>query len=130
MKYVFLLAIALVACSVNAYYEPTDALINAIIAVESHGNNKAIGDTHLKNKAYGCLQIRKGVLIDVNNRFNTTYTNDDCFNREKSIKIFKLYMKIYKPSNEEECARMWNGGPKGHKKNSTENYWKLVKKKM
>jgi len=60
-------------------------LILAIIAVESGGDNNAIGDN---GKAYGCLQIWSVYVEDANQFAGTSYTHLDAFDREKSIAMF------------------------------------------
>lgn len=113
-------------------------LINALIEVESGGDDGAIGDRHLKHMAYGCLQIRKPCVDDVNRVHGTDYRSEDClYNRELSVWICERYIALYatekrlgrKPTDEDR-ARIWNGGPNGYKKKSTENYWLKVKKQM
>ena len=111
-------------------------LIAALIAHESKGDDYAVGDRHLANKAYGCLQVRQSCVDDVNRRFGTKYRAEDCLgNRELSISICVMYLQIYatpsrlghKPTAE-DFARIWNGGPNGWKKESTVKYWAKVKK--
>jgi hypothetical protein len=113
-------------------------LVDALIQVESNGNDYAVGDVTLKDKAYGCLQIRQPVCDDVNKAFGTKYKSQDMLgNRELSIWVFTKYMEIYgKNCTDEQKARMWNGGPSGknipHKYQKIETllsqYWKAVKK--
>lgn len=114
--------------------EPSDTLVTALIQVESSGNNRAVGDKHLKQKAYGPLQVRQPVCDDINRRYGTSYKAEDCLgNRELSIKLCKQYIDMYAtakrlghtPTNE-DMARIWNGGPNGFKKVSTEKYWEKV----
>jgi hypothetical protein len=114
---------------------PSHSLIPALIAVESSGNDHAIGDTRLSNKAYGCLQIRQPCVDDVNRVHKTTHQAQECLgNRALSVWICKEYLAIYatqerlgrRPSDEDR-ARIWNGGPNGHKKSSTNAYWAKVK---
>lgn len=128
----------------SASYTPSDKLINAIISHESVNNGQAHGDISLKKgetgsrsdrSAYGWMQIRQPVLDDVNEYLSwqkspVRYTHEDRFDKAKSIKIFKLYMKRWHPKNDEECARMWNGGPKGHLKTATLRYWNIIKSIM
>ncbi len=115
---------------------PSKRLIACLVQVESRGDSRAIGDKHLKNKAYGPLQIRKPACDDVNKRFGKQYSPEQCLgNLELSTEIFHLYMKMYATEKrlghvptDEDCARIWNGGPNGYKKPETEAYWQKVLK--
>lgn len=112
------------------------SLIDALIQVESGGNLFAVGDLNLKDKAYGCLQIRQPVCTDVNRAFGTKHKAEDMLgNKELSIWIFTKYMELYAteknvggPVTDEHRARIWNGGPSGFKRASTVGYWDKVKK--
>jgi len=115
--------------------QPSDHLISALIQVESSGHNDAIGDKHLKQKAYGCLQIRQPAVDDYNRWHGTNHKAEDCLgNRSLSVAICKSYIGRYatesrlgrKPSDEDK-ARIWNGGPNGWKSSGTVGYWKKVK---
>ena len=108
-----------------------DVLIEALIKKESTGNDLALGDGGLTDKAYGCLQIRQPVCDDVNRKFGTRYCPQDCLgNRDLSIEIFRKYISIWcrEDASDEKISRVWNGGPKGHVKASTEKYWLAVRK--
>ena len=115
---------------------PTKRLIACLVEVESHGDLRAIGDAHLRNKAYGPLQVRKPACDDVNRRFGTAYAPEQCLgNLEVSTDIFRKYMKMYATERrlghaptDADCARIWNGGPDGWKKSSTEPYLEKVRK--
>lgn len=111
--------------------------ISALIMVESGGDDQAVGDLKLKHKAYGCLQIRRPYVDDVNRVYGSKLNPQDCLgNRELSIKVLNQYMSIYAtgkrlghyPPTREEIARIHNGGPNGYKKESTKVYWEKVKK--
>lgn len=39
-------------------------------------------------------------------------------------------MKAYGQKGDEARARIWNGGPRGYRKDSTKKYWKKVKEAM
>jgi len=125
-------AVAVTLCLEAKSFEPSDALIAALISVESKGDDAARGDLNLSQKAYGCLQIRQPVCDDVNRKFGTHYRAEDCLgNRELSMEICRKYLPIYaKTCANEELARIWNGGPKGPKKQSTEAYWTRVRKAL
>lgn len=112
-----------------------DRLVQALIQVESNGKDNAVGDLHLAQKAYGPLQIREPVCIDVNRVHGTKLKATDMLNnRPLSIDTFKKYMAIYatrarlgfEPTDETR-ARIWNGGPAGWKKAATEAYWRKAK---
>lgn len=113
----------------------TGKLIDALIEVESGGDDGAIGDNHLVNRAYGPLQIRKPYVTDVNTRYGTSFKAEDCLgNRALSIAIFGLYMNIYAkssrlghPPTAEDIARIHNGGPNGYKNAATAPYWARVR---
>ncbi len=88
-------------------------LLDAIIKVESGGDDYAEGDKNLPDHAYGCLQIRQGVCDAVNSHFDTNFKAQDCLgNRSVSLAIWNKYWLVYPLlSSEEERARAWNGGP-------------------
>jgi hypothetical protein len=106
--------------------------------VESGGGNGWIGDKNLAQHAYGCLQIRQPVVDDYNRWCKTSYKAEDCLNnRELSIKICLAYLDHYatrsrigREPTDEDRARIWNGGPSGWKRPSTEAYWRKVSKAL
>jgi hypothetical protein len=129
----FLVMLSLASHIVSAV-QPSDELIKALIHVESKGNDNAVGDTNLRNQAYGCLQIRQPACDDVNRVYGTNYQAKMCLgDRDLSIKICKLYMDIYATEKRlgevtnEKMARIWNGGPNGYKNKRTEPYWEKVR---
>ena len=104
-----------------------EKLVDAIAVVESGNNATAVGD---RGRAAGILQIHHSVLLDVNRKYGTCYKwPGDAFNIHHARNICKLYLQIYCPANAtlEKLSRCWNGGPKGYKKKSTEQYWKKIK---
>lgn len=103
-------------------------IIAAIIAVESGGNDFAIGDGGL---AIGALQIHAGVVADVNRIFKKHYSHSGMTNRVDAVAVFKSYIEIYAKNQPPEIvARVWNGGPTGHKKKATLPYWGKVSRKI
>ena len=103
-------------------------LISALIAVESSGNDLAVGDG---GRAIGPLQIHRCVVEDANKRFRTHYVHSRMTNRAESVEVFTRYVRIYAPNGTpEQIARRWNGGPRGDKKSATLGYWRKVKKEM
>lgn len=113
----------------DALASPSDKLINALVKVESKGVRTATGD---KGRAVGVLQIHKGVIDDVNRQLKTKYTYADRWNEAKSMEICRKYLLIYggKNATDEKYARIWNGGPQGHKKISTRKYWSKVQSEL
>ena len=109
-------------------------LLQAIAVVESGGNDRAIGDRHLLQKAYGSLQIRQPVCDDYNQAHVTKYRAIQMRgNRALSEEICRWYINHYatkarlgRPPTDEDRARIWNGGPSGWKKKSTKSYWRKV----
>ena len=107
-------------------------LILALIAVESSGNDLAIGDGGL---AYGALQLHACYVADASEYAGRNWTHEDAFDRDVAIDIFLAYMSRYatekrlgRPVTIEDIARIHNGGPNGYKKSATDKYWSKVKK--
>jgi len=112
-------------------------LLDAIEWVESKGDATAIGDF---GAAVGSFQIHKIFVDDVNRimRLNHTdkysdgpvqYDYMDRQRRASSRWMVRTYLKYY-GGTFEEMARKVNGGPTGHKKESTKEYWLTVKARM
>ena len=109
--------------------ESEDNLINALIQIESSGNDNAYTAAE---DAVGCLQIRRTMVKDVNRILKRQgsekrYEFKDRWNRQKSIEMFNIYRNYYNLITPEEIARCWNGGPKGIYKSATIAYWNKVK---
>lgn len=103
-------------------------VINAIIQVESKGDEKAVSKN---GKFVGILQISK-VMVDDCNRIEgyRKYTYNCRYDKEKSIEMFHIMQSYYNPSNDVIFAiRMWKGGP-SWKTNSipTKEYYLRVMK--
>jgi hypothetical protein len=108
----------------------TAALLAALIAVESGGDCRAIGD---QGRSIGILQITEACVRDVNRIYGIHYRwPDDCFDRKSSVEICVAYLNWYggKSKSLEKSARIWNGGPKGHRNAETLAYWRKVKKHL
>ena len=128
-----------VANSDDYNYSKWDTLVDAIIYVESRGNDSAVGDN---GKAVGCLQIHPIMVREVNRLLAkydipTTYTLEDRYSRDKSIEMFNIVSEEYYCCEDytfmeyaEIVARRWNGGPRGDKKRSTIKYWDKVTKQL
>jgi|TARA_B100001094_G_scaffold324818_1_gene378035 hypothetical protein len=116
-----------------------DDFVEAVIQVESRGNDLAYNE---RENAVGCLQIRPIMVKEVNrvlktNKSNLTFTLNDRWDRQKSIDMFdiiadEIYCCVGLSQMEffEIVARQWNGGPSGHKKTATIEYWNKIKKQL
>ena len=104
-------------------------LISALIAVESSGNDLAIGDN---GRAVGPLQIHRGVVLDVNRFTGSNYRWESMTNRAQARAVCEAYLTHYgKGCTTEQLARKWNGGgPRGDKKQATEAYWLKVQRNL
>lgn len=103
-------------------------LITALMLVESHGNDMAIGDN---GRALGPLQIHRGVVLDVNRITGSNYRWESMTNRAQARAVCQAYLEHYgRGKSLEEQARIWNGGPTGHKKAATVSYWRRVQKEI
>ena len=138
MRPALVLVLAVLASPAAASAPPVldlDRLIPALIAVESGGNDRAVGDS---GKAKGALQIWDVVIKDVNRVYGTRYTHDDAFERRHAVAICKQYLAIWvtekrlgRPPTLEDAARCWNSGPSFDKKRQlTNGYWKKVSKHL
>jgi len=128
MKLFTIIAMFFISVSMKA----SITFMEALVIIESNQNCLAIGDNR---KAFGCLQIHQSVITDVNCIYDCNYHVNDAMYYEKSIEICVKYLhhygKVYrnktgKKPNYEIFARIWNGGPNGYTKKSTEKYWKRV----
>jgi len=127
---VLLAILASLVSTANAAPYCPDRLLPALSKVESNGNPRAVGDS---GKALGELQIWSVVVQDVNRVHGTRYTHRDAFDPAKARDICRRYLAIYctpkrlgRAPTMEDAARIWNGGPNGHKKSATEKYWHKV----
>lgn len=108
----------------------TDRILNAIRKVETGGEKdpaNAVGDG---GKAIGPFQIHHSYwkdAVDFDPSIGGKYS--DCKNDEYARKIVIAYLTRYAPNwDDETVARIHNGGPKGHKRATTLDYWAKVRK--
>lgn len=101
------------------------ALISALVMVESGGDPAKVGDD---GKALGVLQIHEEVVQDVNRNYGTRYRHKDVVKPGVAKRICYLYLMHYggAGATAEQCARIWNGGPRGYGKAATKKYWEKV----
>ena len=105
-------------------------------ATSSKGKADAVG----KDGELGSFQIKKIYVDDVNRimdatrqQYNRTNRWQFCYEDRKNKHLGRvmtgIYLKHY-GGTFEEMARKHNGGPAGHKKESTKAYWQKVKARM
>ena len=101
----------------------TPAVARAIAYQESghrhtdKDGNVIVGDTKLKNKAYGAFQVRSMALADVNRLYKTNYTmedlkNDPNINIRVGLLYFKAQKEFYGAKDDRTALQGYNGGPK------------------
>lgn len=105
-------------------------LIAALIAVESGGNDLAVGD---RGQAVGALQIHPAVIRDVNRIAGTHYSHAGMTNRADAVHVCRIYLghwatpaRIGRPVTDTDRARIWNGGPDGYRSAATKTYGKKI----
>ena len=107
---------------------PSERLLDAIRQVESSGGKYTVGDG---GKAVGAYQLHKIYVDDVNRIAKTKYTYIDRMNEAKSRQMVRLYLAHYgKGLTLLDMARIHNGGPRGHKKDSTIGYAFKIERAM
>ena len=122
--------------------EVLEKALDLIVEMENAQRDpEAVGDVHLKHKAYGLYQIRQPYLDDVNRIVGTKRMMEtwgvkelvigDVKDEEKARWAAKEYLKYYgerywkitgKIPDEEVYGRIHNGGPDGWKKQRTSKY--------
>jgi soluble lytic murein transglycosylase-like protein len=102
-------------------------LLSALIQIESGGNDQAKG----RHGELGALQIKPILVRDVNRIMGTHYAHNQMTNRAVSTFIATAYLSHYgKNLSDESLARIWQGGPKGHRKTSTRAYARRVMREL
>ena len=100
----------------------------AFCSVESSNNPKAYNK---RGKAHGIVQIRKGAIQDINNKFGTSYKIQDAYSIKKSWEIFQLYIKLYSKSiSIKRTVQIWRYGPFSKKKFLHRGYYTNVIKNI
>ena len=103
--------------SVNMY----DHLIQAVVQVESHGDQWAL---NVKEQATGAFQIRPCRVDHFNRLTGKHYTTADMFDYKKAREVF-LCFAVWYGKDFETISRNWNGAGK-----MTDDYWQRVKEKL
>lgn len=117
----------------DAYRVQHRALLDAIRAVESGGDDRAVGDD---GRAIGAYQIWSVYHQDATEWCKELAgTWAECYDRTHAERIVVAYWHRYcrqalKDGDLEVLARVHNGGPKGAKKTATLKYWVKVKAQL
>lgn len=111
-------------------------LLHAIEHVESGCRPDAVG----ARGEVGILQITPIMVEEVNRILDLSrsemprFTLADRENAGLSEQMFWIYSDFWCEQTQdyspEGIARRWNGGPRGHRKPATEQYWRRVKAQM
>lgn len=103
-------------------------LLMAMAMIESKSGTERLNK---EENAYGLYHCRSGALHDVNARYNTAITLQDVmFDDDVAAFVVLAYGKMYGASTPEQYARIWNGGPKGHRIPATLDYWERCRNLM
>lgn len=104
----------------------TTAFILTLAIVETNGVVPHNPGPHGER---GHLQITPILVRDVNRIYGTHYTLDDCYDKAKAEQMCRLYLSHYatperigREVTNLDRARIWNGGPKGWRNQSTQPY--------
>lgn len=106
-----------------------EKLLDAIRQVESSGGRDTRdGDG---GKAKGPYQIHEAYWADGTKFLGVDWPYGDARDEAKARQVARAYLSHYGNGLSLEAkARIHNGGPQGHKKESTKGYWYKVKKAM
>lgn len=77
-------------------------------------------------------QITKICIADVNRIASKNFKLSDRKDPVKSREIFDIYTTYYLGDDAifEDRARVWSGGPEGHKNHSTDRYWSKIREQL
>lgn len=95
-RIVLILAMIVSSMSLSARKPCWECFIEAIIQVESHGDESA-DDGH---GCWGILQLTDIYVREVNRLYGTSYTHQDAFDREKSLQMFRLMQDAKNPEHD------------------------------
>lgn len=109
------------------------ALLDAIRAVESGGDDDAVGDNGNAIGAYQIWRVYWQDATDWCEAIEGSY--EDCKQRAYAERIIVAYWHRYaraalRSGDRETLARVHNGGPQGARKKATLKYWTKVSGKL
>lgn len=101
-----------------------EKLLDAIAQVESRSNHKAVGDG---GRAIGAYQIHECYWLDGTKILGKDWPYADAADPVKAKQVVRAYLRHYgKDRSLLDMARIHNGGPNGHKKESTREYARKI----
>jgi len=103
-----------------------ERLLDAIAAVESRSNPKAVGDS---GRARGVYQIHRRYWIDGTRILGVDWSYDEAVDPYKAREVVRAYLMHYGQDRTLlEKARIHNGGPGGYRKQATLPYARKIVK--
>jgi hypothetical protein len=124
-------AMIVLACAMPAYASEWDLFYRAIQQVETGGCSdpaNAVGDG---GRSIGPYQIQKAYWEDSRTEGVYSQCKQDAYARKVMRRYWQRWCPIaWSDRSWETMARIHSGGPKGHKRKSTREYWYKVKKAM
>ncbi len=101
-----------------------EQLLDAIAQVESRSDRNAVGDS---GRAIGVYQIHQRYWQDGTRILGIDWPYKDATNPAKARQVVRAYLRHYgKDRSLLDMARIHNGGPNGHKKQSTQDYARKI----
>jgi hypothetical protein len=101
-----------------------DRLLDAIAKVESRSDPNAVGD---HGRAIGVYQIHRRYWQDGTRILGKDWPYEDAADPVKARQVVRAYLCHYgRDMNLIDMARIHNGGPSGHKKQSTQDYARKI----
>ena len=127
----FLLLVVLLACAAKVK-GATPEFLAAIKHVESGGQPNGGRDvTADGGRSIGPLCTSKAAWIDSRVAGSWEDCRDLAYAQRVAIAYWRRYCPTALANNDyETMARIWNGGPQGHKKQATIKYWNKVKQAL
>lgn len=107
-----------------------DAVMDAIIQVESQGNPRAVNGNQVGAMQITPICVKECNIILENRKQSKRYTLEDRYSVKKSKEMFLLIQSYHNPDNNvEQAIRSWNGGPR-YTKRGTQRYYERVMSEM
>ncbi len=101
-----------------------ERLLDAIAQVESRSDRNAVGDG---GRAIGVYQIHRCYWQDGTRILGIDWPYEDAADPAKARQVVRAYLRHYgRDRSLLDMARIHNGGPNGHKKQSTQDYARKI----